>query len=63
MALTETMFGVKQDLSSRLWEEIDWDMCGDVGVIVIVKGCTVTIQYGWKIRVKGFFMRLIRCLI
>lgn len=55
--ISETIFG-NQDLSARVWDEIDWDLCGDVGVIVKVDGGTVTIRYGWKIRVKAFFMRI-----
>lgn len=57
--IDETIFG-NQDLSSRVWDEIDWDLCGDVGVIVKVDGGTVTIRYGWRIRVKAFFKRLMR---
>lgn len=47
-------------LIGRLWDEIDWAENGNIGVIVKVNGWKVTIRYGWKIRVKAFFMRMMR---
>ncbi len=60
--VSETIFG-NQDLSAQLWDEIDWDMCGDVGVIIKVDGGTVTIRYGWKVRVIAWMIRRLKWFI
>ena len=58
MAVTETIYGLLPNVSpGRLWEEIDWDECGNIGVIVKIDGSTITIQYGWWIRFKAFWKR------